>query len=279
MMHFLSVIIPTYKRPEMLALCLQNLERDKQTLAQEHYEVIVSDDAGMESKEVLEKRFPWVKWLSGPGKGPASNRNYGASNAKGDWLIFLDDDCLPAEEWLKSYFQAIGNFPEIKVLEGKVLAERPRQRFNEESPINSHGGFLWSCNFAITKECFFELGGFDEKFPFPAMEDVDFRLRVKESNTKFLFVPEALVVHPWRKIENMAVRKEQHFQSSLYFIEKHGSKKTGITPTMYLRAGITRFYYGFFPNLIKFKGRGWSTPFLESLFDVWFAIRLLWKKR
>ena len=62
-------------------------------------EVIVSDDSKQcIAKELIQEKYSWVKWIEGPKKGPAANRNNGAKYATGDWFIFIDDDCEPQKD-------------------------------------------------------------------------------------------------------------------------------------------------------------------------------------
>src|SRR5690606_24756010 len=105
------------------------------------------------------------------------------------------------------------------VYEGKTVADRPQVRYDEESPINETGGHLWSCNFAIKKTLFERLSGFDEGFPYAAMEDVDFHYRVaKVAECRFL--PAAVIVHPWRRISaDIWLTKQYH--SRIHFYRKH----------------------------------------------------------
>src|SRR5437870_4053857 len=104
----LSVIIPTCNRPEQLSACLSRLGSGAQTLPFNRYEVIVSDDGRrMPAEEHLAKSFPWVRWVTGPGLGPAANRNCGAKAALGQWLAFVDDDCLPEKTWLEAITENI----------------------------------------------------------------------------------------------------------------------------------------------------------------------------
>src|SRR5438132_703059 len=91
-----SIIIPTYNRNELLVKCLDALYHIKQK-ANINYEVIVTDDSieGL-AEEVTKEYNGFVKWCEGPHRGPAANRNNGARYANGEWLIFLDDDCIPS---------------------------------------------------------------------------------------------------------------------------------------------------------------------------------------
>jgi len=201
-----------------LALCLGQLAPGAQTLLFDQYEVIVSDDGRTTNAEFLvRERFPWARWVEGPRRGPAANRNNGARVATGEWLVFTDDDCLPDAGWLKAYAENTGK---ASVLEGLTKADRPKQRLDEEAPINLTGGYLWSCNFAIEKALFFRVDGFDENFQAPAMEDCDLRERIKELGQPILFCRDAEVIHPWRRKRNGKFHSG-HRTAYLYFLKKH----------------------------------------------------------
>ncbi len=184
------------------------------------YEVIVTDDGSKSTaREMIEKNYPWARWIEGPRRGPAANRNNGAKFAQGEWLVFTDDDCLPDPAFLSAYWAAATENG-APVLEGKTSPTGIRTRVDMECPANETGGYLWSCNFAIRKDLFFELEGFDTNFPGPAMEDVDFRTRLQKAEKAIKFIPEALVLHPWRLKKGYSFWK-LHSQSRLYYISKH----------------------------------------------------------
>jgi GT2 family glycosyltransferase len=198
----LSVVIPTFNRLDLLKTCLDRLTPEIQNVSTDVYEVIVTDDASPEksSSAVATPDRPWLRHVNGPQKGPAANRNNGAKNATGEWLIFLDDDCIPDATFLSGYIDAIKEHPDYQVFEGCTLAERPKARMDEEAPINEKGGYLWSCNFMVKRSLFDKLGGFCELYPYACMEDVDFCEQLKMGNIQFLFVPKASVIHPWRSL-------------------------------------------------------------------------------
>lgn len=239
-----SVVIPTYERPKELQECLKRLAPDRQlggcligpdsfrTPDQSGYdfcyEVIVSDDGiNKESQSLVSGRFSWAHWVQGPGKGPASNRNTGARLANGTWLVFLDDDCLPQAGLLRAYYEIVRKHPEMPVLEGSIEPNRPKRLLRETAPINLEGGYLWSCNFAIKKVFFQEqLKGFCEEFPYPCMEDVDLRERIRKLGVNFPFCTEARVIHPWR-IKNLRLRNDLGIKkfSHLLYYSRHPEKK------------------------------------------------------
>ena len=261
-----SVIIPTYKRHADLFKCLECLSEyfspDGSGDALGGVEVIISDDAREnELKELLATSFPWVRYFEGPSRGPAANRNNGAAQAKGEWLVFTDDDCLPGKGWLHSFHRFA---KDAAVLEGQTIADRPRERLDEESPTNS-GGYLWSCNFAIKKSSFDSLGGFDENFPFAAMEDMDLKKRIDDARIGILYVPEAVVVHPWRRSQGIAIwRKRQ--ASEFYFMKKHNSWAPASLPRHYAYLGLRSLARITLPGAIRYRGRGLTSAIAH---DAW----------
>ncbi|HMP83226.1 MAG TPA: glycosyltransferase [Verrucomicrobiota bacterium] len=270
-----SVVIPTCDRNDLLALCLDRLSPRKQTLNESDYEVIVTDDGsnGM-SRELVRNHFPWARWIRGPRKGPAANRNNGAKHAHADWLVFTDDDCLPGKDFLAGYFHAV-NKGEADVLEGRTSPSSVRPRVDMECPANETGGYLWSCNMAIRKSVFDELGGFDENFPGPAMEDVDFRLRLLKAGKIIRFVPEALVLHPWR------FRKgKEHVKlvnaSIVYFLRKHPEQRVNFTFSSLGMALMRRLLSHLPKSALQCNGRGWINESFHVTHSTWmlyFAVR------
>lgn len=214
----LSVVIPTCDRAGALRECLLRLQPDTQTLAREDYELIVSDDSrGQPAVDILKTEFPDVIWVPGPRRGPAANRNAGAARAKGDVLVFLDDDCLPQPSLLSIYAAEFAS-GELRAAEGRIAADRPFKRMDEESPLNEFGGCFWSCNIAIRRDFFVSIGRFDERFPAAAMEDVELRERILQSGTKIAFLREALVVHPVRDIKGWSFLRKRAEAHGIYVL-------------------------------------------------------------
>jgi GT2 family glycosyltransferase len=261
-----SIVIPTYHRNEMLADCLSRIAPDVQQL-HEPYEVLVTDDGRQSTAQaMLNTQYSWVKWVQGPQRGPASNRNNGAKQAQGNWIVFLDDDCLPDANLLLAYQSAIEAAPQVQVWEGKIYADRRQERFDEESPINLAGGKLWSCNFCIQKTVFEQLNGFDEGFPHATMEDIDLRIRLKDAGFEIRFAADAAVCHPWRRTKGWAMYRKR-LESYQYFINKYPEKKRLHTPYSRVKILIGRFLEGV-GQLAKFKFKGISNFFYRTWIDV-----------
>lgn len=264
-----SVIVPTCHRNDDLVQCLESLQildsnespSDDGTnfIVNEQsfqYEVIVTDDGTQSTAEALvRERFTEAKWMAGPHYGPAANRNFAASLAKGDWLVFIDDDCIPGDGWLKAYAAAAKNYPQCAVFEGRTVPVGQRTRADQECPVNLEGGHLWSCNFAIKRQLFLDLGGFDEKFPLPGFEDMDFQRRLRDADHTLKFVPEALARHPWRLRRGirfcMALAK-----SAKYFAAKYPGAKKIFAETWGMKRIVKIFLFEFPRNLLRYRDVG-----------------------
>ena len=270
----ITVIIPTYNRNESLSICLGRLHPGIQG-ASVAYEVIVSDDSENEvAYSLIQKMFPWVTWIKGPQKGPAANRNNGAIQAKGDWLVFTDDDCVPDVGWLNAFTESITDDRHI-VYEGLTYADRERRRFDEESPINLDGQKLWSCNFAISRTLYFELGGFDENFPYAAMEDVDIQLRIRNV-ARIEFVSTARVMHPWRMQKQGLEINIKRFKSLIFFLEKWPQERQKYDLGYFLRSAIV-FTIDLFKNVFKYRFRGVTSRLSHISLTILFGLIILVK--
>jgi GT2 family glycosyltransferase len=205
-----SIVIPTRNRDEILARCLLNLHRQRENIP---IEIIVTDDGtSPATRQMLESTFPSVRWTAGPRRGPAANRNHGASLTTGEFIIFLDDDVEPEPELISGYQTAI--VADVNVYEGRTTCRAGLHSPLELAPVNLTGGWLWSCNMMVRRDFWQAFGGFDEDFPYPHLEDVAFRERLREAGQTFLFVPGATVDHPPRRIPPgrvLALRHEAHF--------------------------------------------------------------------
>ena len=241
-----SVVIPTCRRNDSLARCLQRIVGGFQVLPAGQFEVIVTDDGppGDNAAGMIARDFPAVRWVEGPRRGPAANRNRGATQARSAWLVFTDDDCLPQATWLSGFAQRLDHgIGDCRVLEGRTTDAGIKDLGPFYiAPDNEKGGLLWSCNLAIERRFFQSLGGFDERFPFPHLEDVDLRLRLDDAGCPYLFVPDACVDHPPRPV-NTALRWVRTQESAYYLARKRGVPvaRFGVSLSVFVRSGFHAF--------------------------------------
>jgi GT2 family glycosyltransferase len=236
----ISVVIPTRDRPELLRRTLDRLAPGAQTLVAARYEVLVSDDARpLTAATALASTHPWVRVVEGPARGPASNRNAGARAARGAWIAFTDDDTDPSPGWLAAFAAAI--VPGIDVYEGRTTCVGGFGSPLYHAPVNEDGGRLWSCNFMVSAAAFAAVGGFDEGFRFPHMEDIDLRVRLEQGGFRRLFVRDAVVDHPPRR-QPPGNRLGAYRQAEVrYHVKHHGrpeSRTALLARTIRYRLGV-----------------------------------------
>jgi len=202
-----SVVVPTFDRPEALRACLEAIARHERTTAP--VEVVVVDD-GSPSPVVLDpsqwSRAFELRVLRQANAGPAAARNRGVAEARGDVIAFTDDDCRPESGWLAALVAALGHRPSALV-GGSTWNGLPRNRPAQASQVihdlvyehfnrdPEDARFLASNNLACRRSEFAEVGGFDADFAVPGAEDRDLCDRWRASGRPLAWVREARVEH------------------------------------------------------------------------------------
>jgi GT2 family glycosyltransferase len=201
-----SVIVPTRSRPEALGHCLEALSRLPGGPA---YEVIVVDDGSPPSAAARVKEqavAAGARFVRQEHAGPASARNRGAAEARGELLAFLDDDCRPDPGWLAAIAGAVHadgavlvGGPIVNGNPGNLLAEATQLlvSYVSEQPQSGRARreFLPSCNLAISKERFVGVGGFDTSFVHAGGEDREFCAHCLRDGFEIRYVQDAIVRH------------------------------------------------------------------------------------
>ena len=277
-MILFSIIVPTYERTNDLKKCLDCIENGKQfgmicTPKDANYEIIVTDDGkNNETQLLISQHFNDVRWIKGPSKGPAANRNNGAKVAKGKWLVFTDDDCLPDSRWIYSFMQVLSKHENSKAFEGMIQPLGDLNHALAQCPVNLSGGCFWSANIVVQKKLFHQLGGFDENYPKAANEDQDLYLRL-EDYTSIPFVPEAKVFHPVRilSITQTLCQTIWKSQSWAYYCTKH---RFGYFNGRSFISPVREAFVYQFRNLVKFTIKRHFTEALLCFCSVIISITL-----
>lgn len=201
----ISVVIPTYARPERLERCLDALASTTGVA----FEVIVVDDGSPQPVAPIVKRFRdkmTIRCFRQDNAGPARARNRGASEAAAPILAFTDDDCRPREDWAMTLASAVQNDPDllaggytINGLPDDLCAETSQDLCTFLYGYAEKKGrgfeFFTSNNMACSKEGFDAIGGFDESFPLAGGEDRDFGLRWGSSGRRLGYIEGAVIDH------------------------------------------------------------------------------------
>ena len=265
----ITVIIPTCERPHWIGRCLENLN--------DADEIIVSDDSDTDlTRQLISREFPTVRWIRGPRRGPAANRNFAARSASGDQLAFIDDDCIPGKQWVSNVRSALSA---AVLVEGRTICSDKTGKVLEEVVENHFGGLLWSCNFGIHRDLFMELAGFDEDFAEAGGEDLEFAWRVKKHGIPIHFAPEAIVYHPARhlKIGRWIYRVFQDRWHLLYRLKTTGTKCAVIDESKDLIRITARLPFRI--GRKEARSRALSILMRWIFFPLWFSYLLKWEIR
>ena len=104
----LSLIIPVYNRPDEIDELLESLS--KQDLTDDYEVVIVEDGSSLDCKLIVDN-YPNlnISYFYKPNSGPGDSRNFGMRNAKGNYYIILDSDCILPENYLSEVKKSLEN--------------------------------------------------------------------------------------------------------------------------------------------------------------------------
>lgn len=208
----ISVVIPTYKRPELLLTCLQALLM--QTIPVNEFEVIViSDGPDTISKAVVDSFLNSninVRYYELPNKrGPAAARNAGWISANANLIAFTDDDCRPDKNWLRDILNAYNKEINI-VFTGMVIVPiRGRPTDFEKNTTHLQTASFITANCCCTRSALMLAGGFDERFSMAWREDSDLEFKFILNHIPIIKLNNAVVVHPVRKAPWGVSIKEQ----------------------------------------------------------------------
>jgi glycosyltransferase involved in cell wall biosynthesis len=224
-----SIIVPTYKRPELLKRCLEALI--SQDFPESEYEIIiVTDGIDEETNQMLAQSglfdfFNNIFCYSLPfKKGPAAARNAGWRIAKGDLILFTDDDCIPDFNWIKNLHNAFEfyGFPAI-ALTGKVVVPLSSAPTDFElNTANLEKAEFVTANCACTKRSLEIVNGFDEAFTMAWREDSDLEFKFLKEDIPIKKIEEAVVVHPARKAAwGVSLKEQRKSMFNALLFKKH----------------------------------------------------------
>lgn len=224
----ISIVIPTKERGEILERTLKAA-----TQATQHIdaEILVVNDSKI-STPVIPSQLTNVMLFEGPKSGVAAARNFGASLAKSELILFIDDDFLINKESIDISLELFKEEPrKIHLFNWSyppylypMLRETQFGRYLITFGFDSLKGWLgeeWnesedifelkhgaSYYLPIARTIFMNIGGYNEKFPHAGAEDYDFIMRAKDTGVRFFLNKTCLLYHdesdrtelkPWLK--------------------------------------------------------------------------------
>jgi len=210
-----SIIIPVSNKLDLTRQCLTTLAS---LTTMPEYEVIVVDNASTDgTAEFLAELGGDVQIIRNPENfGFAIACNQGAKAARGEYLLFLNNDTIPTEGWLNALVDEVERHPDVAVVGSKLLYEdgtiqHAGVAFSRIwfSPYHIYKGFpanapvvnrrrefqcVTAACMLIRREVFESVGGFDDGYR-NGFEDVDLCLKIGERGWKIVYQPNSVVYH------------------------------------------------------------------------------------
>jgi len=222
----LSVIIPTFNREVYLKEALKSII--SQTFDKTHYEIIVVENGSTDNTRAAINNLNKIdnnriRYYYESQPGLHIGRHRGAKEARGEILVFCDDDIIAESTWLEGIYESFQD-PEVMLVGGKIMP-----LYEGEVPdwldsfwaVNEYGrtlGYLslldfgdevkevpayyvYGCNFSIRKDVLFELGGFNpdsfhqDLIRFRGDGESALSLKIMERGYKTMYNPKASVKH------------------------------------------------------------------------------------
>jgi glycosyltransferase involved in cell wall biosynthesis len=262
----ISVIVPTRDRPAALEACLSSL--DAQTMA-DRLEVVVVDDGSVAGDTVAQvvARHPNARLVRRGGAGPAAARNVGARAARGEMLLFTDDDCVPEVDWAEELIAAIRAGAEAvagrTLNTGGALADASAVISRAPASVEP---FAPTNNLACTKNVF-EAVPFDESYQQAAAEDREWCARLAATGHTLRSQPSARVRHRQRLTPSSFLQRQVRYGRGAYRFRSSARRSLEPLP-FYVRLVRHGFSRGFSVGVLVAIAQvatayGWAQAWLE----------------
>ena len=210
-----SIIVPVFNQLNHTLACLISILESRPNLT---YEIIIADDSSFdETKVTIPEIFDGVQVVSTPSNyGFLRNCNYAAKFAKGDYIVFLNNDVIVLPGWLEALVGSLKSDPMCGMVGSKLL--------NPDGSLQEAGGIVWKdgsawnlgrnedsekpeynyrkevdycsgASICLKKEVWEQLGGFDEYYAPAYYEETDLAFRLREKGLKTIYQPQSVGIH------------------------------------------------------------------------------------
>ncbi len=248
----ISVIIPNLHSP-IVDKTIESVLTQETDLP---FEIIV---VGMDKWGLVEK-YPQVNYIqTARPEGAAKARNIGIREAKGEWLFFIDSDCIAQQGWLEALFNATANgylvvgggvkspsepfwlvVCNLSMFYGELASQQEKER-----------KFYPTLNLAVHREVVEHVGFMNEDLP--RGQDIEWTARMTQAGYKLLFKPTAAIEHhPPR--QDLKTLREYVRKSGYYMIDvRHTYPQIFNTPKILKKPIVWQLFGPFIAAWITLK--------------------------
>jgi glycosyltransferase involved in cell wall biosynthesis len=195
-----SIIVPFHRNLDFLERCLGAV-----TPLPHGWELIIAGDAPVDDCRLLADRFKArLLNLSGP-RGPAVARNHAAEAARGEILVFVDADVVASKGAVARAAKILQSEPDTFAVFGAYDEAPDDPGFISQYKNLAHSFIhqssatiaqtFWAGFGAVRRNAFLSVGGFDERFPRPSVEDIDLGYRLTAAGFRVKLDPSLRACH------------------------------------------------------------------------------------
>ena len=229
-----SVVIVTRNRAKSLAVALASVQAQDYA----HFEIVVVDNDSSDVTPQVAGAYGARRIYVPSRFGIGYCRNRGVSEARGEIIAFLDDDCIPVRGWLGSLVGRIVADPQIGLLGGQIInvgfegekANKGRTKLGPNGTLSfvadpNQADFFGNANLALRRNALDVVGNYDPFFNM--MEETDLATRMRKHGYQVTHEQAAVVEHHHRG----AFFKKRHLFYGpqlirLYYFMKHFHPQT-----------------------------------------------------
>jgi GT2 family glycosyltransferase len=209
-----SVIIPVYGKLEYTLRCLVSIGASRE---QTSFEIVVVDDASPDTTGEVLSRCPGIRYVRNEqNRGFLDTANRGAAEARGELLLFLNNDTVVLPGWLDRLVETLEQtpdaglvgsrlvYPDLRLQESGGIVFRDASATNwghGRDPFNPSYTFLRDTDYVsaasalIPRALFEQIGGLDTRYRPAYYEDTDLAFAVRAAGKRVLVQPASRVVH------------------------------------------------------------------------------------
>jgi GT2 family glycosyltransferase len=224
--YSVSVIVPHHNRPDFLREAVRSI---REQTAQAAEILVVDDYSKPEHRERLRELAGLATILHTPSNiGLSGARNFGARNASGDWLAFLDDDDLFLPDKLERQIRYLRSHPECQAVGGGLTMVSPDGRkeywgSRQSGLVTLADALHYTASMAqalmIRRDVFLKLGGFEPGLR--ALEDYDFGIRAVASGCVLHFLAEPMFIYRLGGREQMSLEFRRMLRAEMAVLHRH----------------------------------------------------------
>ncbi len=240
-----TIQLCTYNRSALLERVLDACF--EQTVADGTYEVVLVNDGSTDATaEVIARARSRATCpfdvVEQPNAGLATARNAGVVKARGERIIFIDDDVLVLPNFVEEHLRSHARHPTFIVRGGAIDVES-----FDDLPVpawairNYSANYFWTTNVSVPATALRAVGGFNEGFSEYGWEDIDVGLRLRSVGVRATFNPRALVYHYKPRprsggVERMVRQARAQARTAVQLADLHPHWRTALATGEYAAA-------------------------------------------